>query len=81
MDSALKENRKQVLLKHNKTRISIKHQLVYQLKLKYVLRVLRSRTNNPIIYPVYIQLCDKSISRLRSHAKLSGCSLLMFEKL
>jgi hypothetical protein len=30
---------------------------------------------------IYIQLCDKSISRLRRHAKLSGCSLLMFEKL
>jgi hypothetical protein len=28
-----------------------------------------------------LQLCDKSISRLRRHAKLSGCSLLMFEKL
>jgi len=30
---------------------------------------------------IYLQLCDKSISRLRRHAKLSGCSLLMFEKL
>jgi hypothetical protein len=28
-----------------------------------------------------LQLCDNSISRLRRHAKLSGCSLLMFEKL
>jgi hypothetical protein len=31
-------------------------------------------------YILYIQLCDKSISRLRPHAKLNGCSLLMFEK-
>ena len=28
-----------------------------------------------------IQLCDKSISRLRRHVKLSSCSLLMFKKL
>jgi hypothetical protein len=28
-----------------------------------------------------LQLCDKSISRLRRHVKLSSCNLLMFEKL
>ena len=28
-----------------------------------------------------VQLCDKSISHLRRHAKLCGSSLLIFEKL
>ena len=34
-----------------------------------------------IVLKVELQLCDKSISRLRRHAKLSDCRLLMLEKL
>ena len=33
-----------------------------------------------IIVYMHVQLCDKRISHLRRHAKLNGCSLLMFEK-
>ena len=50
--------------------LSYSNRTVYTLWDTYPLRKFR-----------LLQLCDKSILRLRRHAKLSDCSLFMFEKL